>query len=102
MGAFMVVILKMSAEQACEIFEPYKPLFKAYRDASKGDCKYECTLLQCLQGLEFAVAQSWYDFRTFEVKQYEHYEKVEHGDLNWINPGKFMAFMGPIEVPEKT
>lgn len=35
--------------------------------------------------------------KTFNVKEYEHYERVENGDLNWIIPGKFMAFMGPIE-----
>jgi len=39
----------------------------------------------------------WYDFRTFSVKEYEFYERVENGDLNWIIPGKFMAFMGPVE-----
>jgi cell division cycle 14 len=31
------------------------------------------------------------------VKEYEHYEKVENGDLNWIIPGKFLAFMGPVD-----
>jgi cell division cycle 14 len=31
------------------------------------------------------------------VKEYEHYERVENGDLNWIIPGKFMAFMGPVD-----
>lgn len=31
------------------------------------------------------------------MKEYEHYEKVENGDLNWIIPGKFMAFMGPVD-----
>jgi cell division cycle 14 len=35
--------------------------------------------------------------KTFNVKEYEHYERVENGDCNWIIPGKFMAFMGPIE-----
>jgi cell division cycle 14 len=50
-----------------------------------------------LQGLEYAVRFGWYDFRTFNVKEYEHYERVENGDLNWIIPGKFVAFMGPIE-----
>ena len=33
----------------------------------------------------------------FDNKEYEYYEKVENGDLNWIIPGKFVAFMGPIE-----
>jgi len=43
------------------------------------------------------VRFGWYDFRTFNVKEYEYYERVENGDLNWIIPGKFVAFMGPIE-----
>jgi cell division cycle 14 len=97
MGAFMVVILKMSAEQACAVFKPYQGLFKHFRDASKGDCYYNCTLLHVLQGLEYAQRFGWYDFKTFNVKEYEYYEKVENGDLNWIIPGKFMAFMGPVE-----
>ena len=97
MGAFMIIILKFTAEEAYAKFSGYQQLFKNYRDASKGDCLYQCTLLQCLQGLEFAIKHKWYDFRTFNVKEYEHYERVENGDLNWIIPGRFMAFMGPIE-----
>ena len=53
-------------------------------------------MLHCLQGLEFAIKEGWYNFRNFNVKEYEHYERVENGDLNWIIPGKFMAFMGPV------
>ena len=97
MGCFMIIVLKMSAEDAYNAFGDYRPLFKHYRDASKGECLYQCTLLQCLQGLEFAIKTGWYDFRTFNVKEYEHYERVENGDLNWIIPGRFMAFMGPVE-----
>ena len=98
MGAFMIVILKMTAEQAYEKFRPYNHLLKHYRDASKGDCFYNCTLLHCLQGLEYGIKFGWYDFRTFNVKEYEYYERVENGDLNVIIPGKFVAFMGPIEA----
>jgi len=97
MGAFCIIILKQTAEQAYSIFKPYQQLFKHYRDASKGDCFYNCTLLHCLQGLEYAVRFGWYDFKTFNVKEYEYYEKVENGDLNWIIPSKFVAFMGPVE-----
>ena len=45
MASFMVVILKFSAEQAHRMFQPYHHLFKPYRDACKGDCYYQCTLL---------------------------------------------------------
>lgn len=97
MCAFCIVILKQDAQTAFSKFWNYGSLLKTYRDASKGECYYECTVLHCLQGLEKAVELGWYNFKTFNVKEYEHYEKVENGDLNWIIPGKFMAFMGPID-----
>lgn len=97
MGAFMIIILKMTANEAFDRFKQYSSYLVPFRDASKGECFYECTVLHCLQGLEFAVKKEWYNFDTFNVKEYEHYEKVENGDLNWIIPGKFMAFMGPID-----
>ena len=44
MGAFMVVILKMSAEAVWEAFAPYKAQFRPFRDASYDDCTYSCTI----------------------------------------------------------
>ncbi len=44
MCAFMVVILKMKAESVYQKFEIYDDYFKAYRDASKGDCLYQCSV----------------------------------------------------------
>ncbi|KAL3139625.1 hypothetical protein ABBQ38_003941 [Trebouxia sp. C0009 RCD-2024] len=35
---------------------------------------------------------------TFTLEEYEHYEQVENGDLNWILPGKLLAFSGPSNV----
>lgn len=93
----MVVILKKSAKEAMNTLEPYAAHFRSYRDASKGECFYECTVEHCIEGLEFAVKNGWYDYNKFNVKEYEHYEKVENGDLNWIIPGKFLAFMGPVD-----
>jgi cell division cycle 14 len=46
------------------------------------------------------VKHDWYNIKTFNVKEYEHYERVENGDINWIIPGKFAAFMGPVERRE--
>ena len=93
----MIVILKMTAQQAYDKFKSYTHLLKPFRDASKGECFYKCTVLHCLKGLEFAVKHNWYDFKKFDVKEYEHYERVENGDLNWIIPEKFIAFMGPVD-----
>jgi cell division cycle 14 len=98
MGAFMVVVLKMSAEDAWDTFMPYHNILKPFRDASYGDCYYDCTVFHCLKGLELAVMHGWYNFRTFDPAEYEYYEKVPNGDLNWTIPGKFISFMGPVDT----
>eukprot|EP00945_MAST-04E_sp_MAST-4E-sp1_P003209 g3209.t1 len=42
-----------------------------------------------------AVRCGFFDVGKFDAQSYEHYEKVENGDWNWIIPGKFLAFSGP-------
>jgi cell division cycle 14 len=41
----------------------------------------------------------WYNFKTFDNKEYEYYSCLENGDLNWVIPGKFIGFMGPLDNP---
>lgn len=95
MGAYQVIILKRSAVEAWAPFINVHPPFKPFRDASYTNCSYECTIFHCLKGLEYGIKLGWFDLKTFNVDEYEHYEYVEHGDLNWIVPGKFLAFCTP-------
>lgn len=95
-ASYAIIYLKKSPEEA------YKPLvagsnppFLPFRDASFGPCSYNLTLLDCLHGLDKAHSNNFFDFETFDVDEYEHYEKVENGDFNWIVPNKFLAFCGP-------
>ena len=94
MGAFLVLIMGKTAEEAWSFFKNVKP-FKPFRDASYLSCTYKCTILDCLKGLEFALKMGWFSLKTFDVKDYEYYERVENGDMNWIIPGKFLAFCTP-------
>merc|ERR1719414_71008 len=66
-----------------------------FRDASIARSSYDLHLLDVLAGLKRAVDLGFYDPETFDVVDYEHRERVENGDTNWILPGKFMAFCGP-------
>jgi len=50
--------------------------------------------------LEYAIRLKWFDIKTFNLRDYEFYEKVENGDLNWIIPGKFIGFSGPADKPK--
>jgi cell division cycle 14 len=56
-------------------------------------------LLDCLRGLEYAITLGWFNYKTFNLAEYEHYEKIENGDLNWIIPNKFVAFSSPSDKP---
>ena len=97
MGVFMIIVLGMNAEEAWNMFGTYKSEFKPFRDATMGVSTYKCTIEDCLQGLYYAMKLGWYNYQEFNYKEYEYYEKVEHGDMNWIVPGKFLAFSGPSE-----
>uniref|UniRef100_A0A8C0UND3 protein-tyrosine-phosphatase n=1 Tax=Cyanistes caeruleus TaxID=156563 RepID=A0A8C0UND3_CYACU len=73
----------------------YLLVIVSYRDASFGTCSFHLTLLDCFHAINKALQYGFLDFSTFDVNEYEHYERAENGDFNWIIPNKFIAFSGP-------
>ncbi|XP_071420864.1 dual specificity protein phosphatase CDC14A isoform X1 [Pithys albifrons albifrons] len=95
-GAYAVIYLKKTPEEAYRtLLSGSNPPYLPFRDASFGNCTYNLTILDCLQGVNKALQHGFFDFKTFDVDEYEHYERVENGDFNWIIPGKLLAFSGP-------
>uniref|UniRef100_A0A8C5WS61 protein-tyrosine-phosphatase n=1 Tax=Laticauda laticaudata TaxID=8630 RepID=A0A8C5WS61_LATLA len=95
-GAYAVIYLKKTPEEAYRILlSGSNPPYLPFRDASFGNCTYNLSIFDCLQGLKKALQHGFVDFKTFDADEYEHYERVENGDFNWIVPGKFLAFSGP-------
>ncbi|KFO88834.1 Dual specificity protein phosphatase CDC14A, partial [Buceros rhinoceros silvestris] len=95
-GAYAVIYLKKTPEEVYRtLLSGSNPPYLPFRDASFGNCTYNLTILDCLQGINKALQHGFFDFKTFDVDEYEHYERVENGDFNWIVPGKFLAFSGP-------
>ncbi|KAI4787364.1 hypothetical protein KUCAC02_036509, partial [Chaenocephalus aceratus] len=91
-----VIYLKKTPEEAFRaLISGSNASYLPFRDASFGNCTFNLTVLDCLQGIRKALQHGFFDFETFDVDEYEHYERVENGDLNWIVPGKFLAFSGP-------
>ncbi|KAI8468258.1 MAG: cell division cycle protein 14, partial [Monoraphidium minutum] len=101
-GAFQVLLLGWPADAALLPLAPLKP-FMNFRDATCGAQCFPLQVQDCLRGLEKAVAAGFLDVRggawRFDIDEYEHYEQVENGDLNWIVPGKLAAFSGPAAHP---
>lgn len=95
-GGYAVIYLKKTPEEAYRaLISGSNASYLPFRDASFGNCTFNLTVLDCLQGIRKALQHGFFDFETFDVDEYEHYERVENGDLNWIVPGKFLAFSGP-------
>lgn len=95
-GCYEIIFLKKTPEEAYRSLAAGSNVpFLPFRDASFGTCTYNLTVLDCLQGLYKAIINDFFNFDTFDVDEYEHYEKVENGDMNWIIPRKFLAFSGP-------
>lgn len=83
-----------------ESWWPFRNLkLTAYRDASVGPPCFDLTVQMVIQGIAKARQFGWLDPENFDSKAYEHYERVENGDFNWLVPGKFLAFSGPTQTP---
>ncbi|XP_051674449.2 dual specificity protein phosphatase CDC14B isoform X1 [Oryctolagus cuniculus] len=94
-GCYMVIYLGRTPEEAYRILIFGDTSYIPFRDAAYGSCNYYITLLDCFHAVKKAMQYGFLDFNTFNLDEYEHYEKAENGDFNWIIPDRFIAFCGP-------
>nr|XP_020827325.1 dual specificity protein phosphatase CDC14B isoform X5 [Phascolarctos cinereus] len=95
MGCYLIIYLEKSPEDTYRMLLVGNISYVPFRDASYGNCTFYLTLLDCFQAVHKAVQYGFLNFEKFDLDDYEHYEKAENGDLNWIIPGRFIAFCGP-------
>ncbi|XP_048506022.1 dual specificity protein phosphatase CDC14A-like [Athalia rosae] len=95
-ASYAILYLKKSPKEA------YKPLvtpdghpLRPFQDASMGVSIYNIKLLDCLNAIHKAAAFGFFNFEDFDLAEYERYEQMRNGDLNWMVPQKFLAFVGP-------
>jgi len=95
-ASYAVIYLdKTPAEAFSPLQGGLNPPFTPFRDASFGVSVYTITILDCLNAVARAKKAGYFDFDDFDCDEYEHYEKVQNGDFNWLVPEKFIAFCGP-------
>ncbi len=97
MTAFLVVCYYKTAKQAMSYFTKVGKSLIPFRDAGEEPSDFECTVFDCLKGLEQALSLGWYNFKTFNYKEYEFNHSLENGDMNWIVPKRILAFSSPTE-----
>ncbi|XP_053512231.1 dual specificity protein phosphatase CDC14B isoform X6 [Artibeus jamaicensis] len=94
-GCYMVIYLGRTPEEAYRILMFGDTSYIPFRDAAYGSCSFFITLLDCFHAVKKAMQYGFFNFNSFNLDEYEYYEKAENGDLNWIIPGRFIAFCGP-------
>ncbi|XP_064901865.1 dual specificity protein phosphatase CDC14B isoform X2 [Columba livia] len=94
-GSYAIIYLRQSPEDVYRLILAGSISYLPFRDASFGTCSFHLTLLDCFHAINKALQYGFLDFNTFDVNEYEHYERAENGDFNWIIPNKFIAFSGP-------
>uniref|UniRef100_A0A3P9CAE3 protein-tyrosine-phosphatase n=1 Tax=Maylandia zebra TaxID=106582 RepID=A0A3P9CAE3_9CICH len=90
-GAYAVMYLKRSPEDA------YRTLIVG-NSTGYMPFRYSCAFVVKICSCSFplqALQHGFLDFEMFSAEEYEHYERVENGDMNWIVPGKVLAFSSP-------
>eukprot|EP00403_Amphidinium_massartii_P015592 CAMPEP_0178415158 /NCGR_PEP_ID=MMETSP0689_2-20121128/23409_1 /TAXON_ID=160604 /ORGANISM="Amphidinium massartii, Strain CS-259" /LENGTH=461 /DNA_ID=CAMNT_0020036473 /DNA_START=97 /DNA_END=1482 /DNA_ORIENTATION=+ len=97
--AFRVGVHGVTADEAFAPFKDVYPPFLPFRDAVPGPSAFNLTILDCLRGLRKAMELGWIHFSTFDLAWYEYYSDPDKADMNWIIPGKFLAFLGPSGQP---
>uniref|UniRef100_K3WJ76 protein-tyrosine-phosphatase n=1 Tax=Globisporangium ultimum (strain ATCC 200006 / CBS 805.95 / DAOM BR144) TaxID=431595 RepID=K3WJ76_GLOUD len=91
---YLVIVHKCTPEQAVARFQSVRPPF-GFRDAAYGICTFFITMLDCASAVHKAIQSGIWSLESFSLSEYEHYDQLQHGDVNWIIPGKLMAFSGP-------
>ncbi|KAF4525228.1 hypothetical protein B566_EDAN014003 [Ephemera danica] len=99
-GAYAVIYLKKTPQEVMSILQKEvgdinSPTLINFKDASYGHFNYYISLFHCLCGIKKAFSLNFFNFEDFNASEYEFFERVENGDLNWIVPKKIIAFSGP-------
>lgn len=96
-ASYAILYLGKTANEAYDMLDksPNSPPYVLFRDASFGTPCFQISLSECLSAIDKCYHLGFFNFDDFNPKEYEHFERVQNGDLNWIVPGKFIAFCGP-------
>ena len=71
-------------------------LITPFRDASMNPANtFPVSIENCCEAFSMSLKHNWCDWSNFDVEKTEHFQHVDHGDLNWIFENKLLAFAGP-------
>lgn len=94
MALYCMIVLRWSPADA---LHPISHLeVQPFRDAGYSRADFNLSIQNVLYGVKKAIDLRLLKLEEFDLKEYETFEKVEHGDYNWLSP-HFIAFASPVE-----
>ncbi|VUC34457.1 unnamed protein product [Clonostachys rosea] len=98
LACYMVLIQNWPPHLALAPIAQVDPPLMPFRDAGYSQADYGITVQDIVYGVWKAKEEKCCDLDNFDLDMYEKYERVEHGDFNWITP-HFLAFASPQDTP---
>jgi cell division cycle 14 len=95
---FRMVHLNVSADDAASPIRLIAGALKPFRDPSRGQSIYDISVLDCLKAIEKALSLGWFDMTDFDPVNWGKMELIENGGMNWLIPGKLLAFASPYSM----
>ncbi|GJN68379.1 protein-tyrosine phosphatase [Purpureocillium lilacinum] len=98
LACYMVLIQNWPPHLALAPIAQVDPPLMPFRDAGYSQADYGITVQDVVYGVWKAKEEKCCDLDNFDLEMYEKFERVEHGDFNWITP-HFLAFASPQHTP---
>ncbi|KAM0566221.1 hypothetical protein ACHAP9_007555 [Verticillium nonalfalfae] len=98
LACYMVLIQGWPPHLALAPMAQVDPPLMPFRDAGYSQADYGITVQDVVYGVWKAKEEGCCALDNFDLDEYEKYERVEHGDFNWISPS-FLAFASPQQTP---
>ncbi|ODQ46738.1 hypothetical protein PICMEDRAFT_16569 [Pichia membranifaciens NRRL Y-2026] len=91
---YMVLVQNWAPHQVLLPIAQVDPPFMPFRDAGYSHADFELTIQDIVYGVWRAKERNLLDMRSFNLEEYEQYERVDQGDLN-ILANDFIPFASP-------
>ncbi|KUI67841.1 Tyrosine-protein phosphatase cdcA [Cytospora mali] len=98
LACYMVLIQSWPPHLALAPIAQIDPPLMPFRDAGYSQADYGITVQDVVYGVWKAKEEGVCALENFDLDEYERFERVEHGDFNWITPS-FLAFASPQHEP---
>ncbi|KAK7923930.1 tyrosine-protein phosphatase cdc14 [Apiospora marii] len=98
LACYMVLIQSWPPHLALAPIAQVEPPLMPFRDAGYSQADYGITVQDVVYGVWKAKEETCCQLDNFDLDEYERFERVEHGDFNWVTP-HFLAFASPQQTP---